>query len=363
MGRILDRANLLFSSVLAICVSIALESAVGGWIHFRFYTPLLLLAVVYVPGTLVLGVLIGHLGNFVTVFQRDYSPLLTCAAMAWSAAQVPVLIAAWTAPSQVILLIGGLSYLYFAALMFFAVRAVFGLENRSAGLVVALSWAPLVGAYFIWAPLSNALRFLASPFFLFYIIYYLGGEFSRLGDTMRSKQNLRRMLEAATMNPHDADAQTQLGLLHLERHQNGEATRRFQNAIAIDPTETDAQYQLGRLAREQGKLDDALKYVTIALKQDEKHRSSEVHRELGAIYLELGKAEEARRELSLYTDRREYDPEGLYYYGRALETLGDKAAARDAYQRAVEAARTAPRYRLRFTARWSRLAQRQLRKL
>jgi tetratricopeptide (TPR) repeat protein len=364
MGRILDRANLLFSSVLAICVSIALQSAVGGWIHFRFYTPLLLLAVVYVPGALVLGVLIGHLGNFGTVFQRDYSPLLTCAAMAWSAAQIPVLIAAWTAgPLQIILVIAGLAYLYFAALMFFAVRAVFGLENRTAGIVVALSWAPLVGAYFVWAPLSTALGFLASPFFLFYIIYYLGSEFSRLGDTMRSRQNLRRMLEAAAINPHDGDAQTQLGLLHLERHQNGEAARRFQNAIAIDPTETDAQYQLGRLAREQGKLDDALKYVTTALKQDEKHRSSEVHRELGAIYLELGKAEEARRELALYTERREYDPEGLYYYGRALETLGDKASARDAYRRAVEAARTAPRYRHRFTARWSRLSQRQLRKL
>ena len=363
MGRILDRANLLFSSVLVICVSIALEYAVGGWVHFSFYTPLLLLAVVYVPGTLVLGLLIGHLGNFGAVFQRDYSPLLTCAAMAWSAAQLPVLLAAWTAPREVLVVIAGLSYAYFAVLMFFAVRAVFGLENRTAAIVVALSWAPLVGARFIWAPLSTALGFLASPFFLFYIIYYLGGEFSRLGDSMRSSQSLRRMLEAAALNPHDADAQTQLGLLHLERHQSGEAARRFQNAIAIDPTETDAQYQLGRLAREQGKLDDALKYVATALKQDEKHRSSEVHRELGAIYLDLGKPEEARSELAIYTDRREYDPEGLYYYGRALETLGDKAGARDAYQRAVEAARTAPRYRLRFIARWSRLAQKQLRKL
>ena len=77
----------------------------------------------------------------------------------------------------------------------------------------------------------------------------------------------------------------------------------------------------------------------------------------------MGKPDEARRELALYTDRREYDPEGLYYYGQTLEALGDKAAAREVYERAVEAARTAPRYRLRFTARWSRLAQKQLRKL
>jgi len=33
------------------------------------------------------------------------------------------------------------------------------------------------------------------------------------------------------------------------------------------------------------------------------------------------------------------------------------------YARAVESARMAPRYRRRFIARWSRLAQKQLRKL
>jgi hypothetical protein len=33
------------------------------------------------------------------------------------------------------------------------------------------------------------------------------------------------------------------------------------------------------------------------------------------------------------------------------------------YARAVEAARTAPRYRRRFVARWSRLAQKQLGKI
>src|SRR6058998_1100205 len=113
MGRILDRANLLFGSVVAICVSVALQYGAGRWLHFSFYTPLLLLAVVYVPGTLLLGVLIGHLGNFGRVFARDYSPLLTCACMAWSAAQLPVVLAAWTAPIEVFAIIAGLAYLYF----------------------------------------------------------------------------------------------------------------------------------------------------------------------------------------------------------------------------------------------------------
>ena len=73
----------------------------------------------------------------------------------------------------------------------------------------------------------------------------------------------------------------------------------------------------------------------------------------------LGRREDARRELAIYVERRPYDPQGLYYYGRALEELGDPRAAREAYAQAVEAARTAPHYRRRVVAGWSRLAQRQ----
>jgi hypothetical protein len=46
-----------------------------------------------------------------------------------------------------------------------------------------------------------------------------------------------------------------------------------------------------------------------------------------------------------------------------LEGLGRPAEARQAYVQAVEAARTAPRYRRPFTARWSRLAQKAEREL
>jgi hypothetical protein len=65
----------------------------------------------------------------------------------------------------------------------------------------------------------------------------------------------------------------------------------------------------------------------------------------------------------VYVERHAYDTEGLFYYGQALEGLGETSAAREMYARAVESARMAPRYRRRFIARWSRLAQKQLRKL
>ena len=362
MSGILDSGSLLFASIAAIALSSALLAG-ADWLPFSFYTPLLVLAVVYVPGLLLLGSLIGRIGGLGAIFQRDYSPLLTCTLMAANAVQIPLVLAAWTAPRNVFLILAGLAAGYFAWLMYFAVRTVFGIDNLVSVGIVGLSWAPLVGAVILWGPLGAGLRFLASPFFLFYLIYYLRSEFGNLGQGLRDRQNFHRMLQASTLNPHDGEAQYQLGLIYQQRHQYTEAIRRFQAAIAIDPTETDAHFQLGRIARAQNRTADALACFETVLKQNEKHASNEGHREIGAVYLTLGRVDDALRELALYTDRREYDPEGLYYYGQALERSGDSDAARDVYKRAVEAARTAPHYRRRFTAKWSRLSQRQLRKL
>ena len=361
MGEILDRGSLLFASVAAVAVGLALHSGPVRF-PFSFYTPLLILAVAYVPGILLLAVPMARLGALGTVFSRDYSTLLTCAAMAWSSAQLPLVLAVWIAPLA-FPLVAAAGYLYFAVLMFFAIRAVFGTENGIAAGIVCLSWIPLVAVFFLAAPLAMILRLLASPFFLFFAFYYLRSEFSNLGHGLRSRQSFHRMMEAAAVNPHDGEAQYQLGLIYQQRRQYTEAIRRFQQAVTIDPTETDAHFQLGRIAWQQGRFPDALARFQTVLKQDERHSLNEVHRELGATYLALGQLEDARRELEIYTGRREYDPEGLYHYGRVLEALGNPAGAREMYTRAVEAARTAPRYRRRFTAKWSRLAHRQMRKL
>jgi tetratricopeptide (TPR) repeat protein len=359
MGAILDRGSLLFASAAVLAATLLLKFTAPG-LPISFFTPLLVLAVVYVPGVLLLATLLGRLGGMGVVFQRDYSPLLTCTAMAFAAAEIPLGLAASFVPVAYLLIA---AVLYFALLMFFAVRTVFGVENGIAAGVVALSWLPLAAAAFFWGPLRFLLGMLASPFFLFFAWYYLGSELSGLGAGLRSRQNFRRMLESATVNPHDGEAQYQLGLIHQQRHQYTEAISRFEKAVAIDPTLTDAHFQLGRIAREQGRLRDALAYFQTVVSHDERHSSSEVLRELGGLYVTARQYADARNELAVYVERRPYDPEGLYYYGQALEGLGDITLARDAYARAVEADRTAPRYRRRYTARWSRLAQKQLGRL
>ena len=363
MSAILDRGSLLSASLSVVAVSFALQYGASNWIRLPFYGPLLVLAVAYVPGILLLCGVLGRLGGFVVSFQRDYSPLLTCTAMAWAAANLPLAVAGWISPPEILLVLAGLAYLYFAVLMFFAIRTVFGAGNGASLAAVLLAWIPLVAAAFLWVPLRFLMGWIASPFFLFFAWYFFAGEFSNLGAVMRNRQHFRRMLETSALNPHDGEAQYQLGLIYQQRRNYTGATERFQNAVRIDPTETDAHFQLGRIARDQGRTDEALREFEIVLQQDSKHSLSEILRELGGAYLAAGRLQDARRQLAEYADRRPYDPEGLYYYGQVLEGLGHPAEARQMYARAVEAARTAPRYRRPFTARWSRLAQKQERKL
>jgi len=251
------------------------------------------------------------------------------------------------------------AYLYFAVLVFFAVRTVFGTGNGTAIVMVAFSWIPLVAAYFLWAPLHLLLSFLASPFILFYAFYFLRGSFGNLGAGLRSRQSYRRNLEAAAINPHDGEAQYQLGLIYQQRRQYTEAIRRFENSVKIDPLQTDAHFQLGRIAREQGRLKDALGYFQTVVNQDERHHQSEILRELAALYLAAHQYEDARQELERFAEKRPYDAEGLFYYGQALEKLGRVKEAREAYERANEAANLAPAYIRRVAGKWGRLARKQ----
>ncbi|MGH9719151.1 MAG: tetratricopeptide repeat protein [Bryobacteraceae bacterium] len=371
MSAILDQASLFYACILMLIGSAILKyvlsasAARAGAGFFEFYSPLLITALFYVPGTILAGTLIGQLGAFRTVFDREYASFLTCTAMAWSAAYLPVsaLLLALRPSLTATLSFLAVATLYFAFLMVTAVRTVFGIDTMPAAGVVALSAIPLAGGLFLYQQFGFVLRWLASPFILYFGYVYFSGEFRGLSDGFRGRQSFRRYLDTCTVNPHDAEAQYQLGLIYQHRRQNAEAIARFRNAVQIDPRETDAHFQLGRIAREQGRLKDALSHFQTVIDQNPRHASHEILREIGGMYNTAREWEHARGELAAYIEYRPYDPEGLYLLGQALENLNRRDEAREMYSRSVEAARTAPRFRRRFTDRWGRLSQKQLGKL
>ncbi len=134
MSEVLDRGSLLFASIAALAVAFVEGSLLPPG-SLSFYVPLLIIAAIYVPGTLAISRLFGY--------SADYGSLLTCAAMAWSASQIPLIAAfallpralwPWFLPPVV---------LYFVILMFFAVRNIFGMHSGAAAGTVALSFVPL----------------------------------------------------------------------------------------------------------------------------------------------------------------------------------------------------------------------------
>ena len=100
----------------------------------------------------------------------------------------------------------------------------------------------------------------------------------------------------------------------------------------------------------------------IFLAHDDKFRQSEIWREIGATYLAAGMHNEALDALRKYTERRPYDPEGLYHLGATLQSLGRTNEACDGFQQCLEAVKTMPYYRRNEVRKWSRLAQQKLRR-
>lgn len=83
----------------------------------------------------------------------------------------------------------------------------------------------------------------------------------------------------------------------------------------------------------------------------------------GAVYLSTGAFDHARSVLERFVESRPYDAEGLCRLGNACVALGEKAKARNIFERCVEAARTAPDHRQREVRPWQREAEKGLRGL
>ena len=202
--------------------------------------------------------------------------------------------------------------------------------------------------------------YLASPFVLYFAYILLGSDLRSLGEGLRARQHLRQQLDIATTNPRDADAQYQLGLIYQQRHQYDEAKRRFERAIEIDGSEVDPVFQLGRIALEEERFDDAIELFRRAAALDDRCCSHEVWRDLGVAYFRSGRWEEARLALTKFVDRRSYDPEGLYWYGKSLLALGRTNEARQQFEQCREAVETMPKNRRRQLAKWKKLSVAEL---
>jgi tetratricopeptide (TPR) repeat protein len=367
------------------------------------FQSLLFIAIIFVPVTALFANLLERRGSFRLVIQQEYASLASTFFYSWAAASVIGLPLAFLAnasgyqaqfvhdsiamsrnalewlqqrkvdiPPEVIaeqlnprtqakILYSMLLLPLFGAGTLLAVREVFRVSILRSLAVMALSTVVTYFAAMLFMPLFGSL--LASPFLLLMLFLLGRGYVSELARSAQARASFKRNLETATLNPADASAHYNLGLIHQHRKELAEARARFQRAVEIDPDEIDAHYQLGRIARAEGRLPDAIKDFQEVVTRNEAHSQYEIWREIGATYLAAGQFNDAREALSRFLSHRQSDPEGLYLMGRAFAGMGRRREAAYSMQACIEAVKTAPAYKYRTEKRWMGEAQQFLKQL
>jgi len=369
-SRIIDHGRLWFALSVAFLVLAGMPGGVFPGPRARIAPGLIQLigaiALAFVPAVILVMTVYRWHESFSVMLRRDYLTLLNCVLLSMAAAFLPLAVLSRLVVFghyQWALALLGASAIYALILVTYCVRTLWGSGLAVAGGAAIVGLAALLAGLAAFLMLGSLMYYLSSPFVLFYAYVLLGSDLRSLGDGLRARQHFRRQLDIAATNPRDADAHYQLGLIYQQRHQYDEAKQRFTRAIEIDGTEAEPVFQLGRIALEEQRCDDAIGLLRRAAALNDKCCSHEVWRDMGVAYLQSGRLEEARLALGKFVDRRSYDPEGLYWYGKNLLALGQVDDAKQQFEQCREAVETMPANRRRQLAKWKRLAVAELRSI
>lgn len=318
----------------------------------RYVVSTVFISAVYVPVALFgLGGFHRHLRAYDTM-RREYRATATVALSSWA-----VVLLLWTIPAAIFAdpfsVTSRLVWSLLPAITFLVPMAVNLAGIEDAGYVLGASAALTATCSLMLLPLALwSSMLLTSPVFVIILFFILRGVFRDWSTTRANRERLQRNLEAATVNPADASAHLNLGLIYQEKGDLDRAFEHFQRAVEIDPTEVDALYQIGRIERERGSLPQAIATFDRVVQIDSDHSAFEIWREIGMTYLAARQYEDARSAFERFLDRRPSDAEGLYHMGVALDALGRRDEAREQMRAVVEAVRTAPMYKYRLERRW-----------
>jgi Flp pilus assembly protein TadD len=329
----------------------------------------LFVAVVYVPFAILIANIFERRAGFSLVIREEYAGVVSCSLLSLAGSLVVTLPAAiligWQSGilegdvvSGYIVLLLVMPLPIFAALMTITIGISFRVGWAAAAVTTLISFLSLPAVFL----LATAANFIcASPFLLLLLLFLLRDRIDEFIGATRSRQAFKQNLEAATLNPADASAHYQLGLIYQKRGEQDAAVASFQRAAEIDPQEVDAHYQLGRIARQQGRLNEAIRHFEHVVQLDSAHSQNEVWRETGLVYYDAGQFQDALEMFDKFLGKRSSDAEARYWRGMTLYKLGRDSEAAQEMQNCVESVRTAPAYKYRFDRRWMNLAENFLR--
>ncbi len=169
---------------------------------------------------------------------------------------------------------------------------------------------------------------------------------------LRTRREISRLKREVMLNPHNAEALSDLGrdLVRLHRHREGvEYLDRALDKMSDIP-ETRFYLGLGYLYLKD--LDRAKEHLEKAVQLDPRYRYGEPYLRLGDYYRDINNLDEALKSYEAFTGIHTSSSEGFFKIGELCLLRGDPEKARGYFQKSIFAFRGSPVHKKRIDRPW-----------
>lgn len=345
--------NSVYSSLESVPYVQAPPSFLESLLSTNLIQILLFFSLVYVPALIALSNLFAGDGLGFTISRAEYTSHVSALFPLWGTLFLIAAPIQWIVPQFLVLGVLSISIgllwliLSIVAYTVWAVREINYIPAAAALGVIVLSWFTLPVFYLL------ATFLLALPFFILLpFVYVFAMRLRELLAVRGSLRDFQQHLHSLTLNPRDADAHYQLGLLHLQRAHLDAAQGYFEQALAVDPQDPDYHYSMGRAFEARGEWPRAMEEYEATYRLNPEYGLGDIFREVGKGYLHTDRLDKAIEFLKFFLERRSSDPEGRYWLAFALRRSGKLDEMRIQLNTILEQARTSPRFFRREKREW-----------
>lgn len=336
----------------------------ASFFQLNLIQALLFLALVYVPAVICLSNAFAGDGLGFSFSREEYQNHVSVLFPLWGTIFLLVTPLYWFGSGFLVLGVVEISVASLALIILMVIYSVWAIKQLNyipfaAALgVFVLSWFTFPVFYLL------TMFFFALPLFIMIPLGYLGLQRARGVLLAKSGEaEFQRHLQSLTVNPQDADAHHQLGLIHLKRGNFTTAQSYFETALKIDPSDADYHYYLGRVFEEMEEWPKALEQYSETYRLNAGYGVGDIFREVGKAYLHTDNVEKAVEFLRFFLETRASDPQGRCWLAVAYQKLGQIDEMGAQLSAILEQARSNPRFFRKENRKWLYRARVLLRQL
>jgi len=334
----------------------------GSLLNYPLFQILLFLLLIYIPAIIVISNAMSGDGLGLSISKQEYQAHASALLPLWGLTFLVAAPLQWLIPHFLIIGVLEISVgmlvrsVLIIVYTLWAIKQLNYLSSMQALGVFALSWFTLPVYYLLTSFL------LALPFFIVIPLVYLGYQWIQGYHASRAgERSYQQHLHALTMNPQDADALYQLGLIYLKRRNLDAARKYFENAMKVDSRDPDYSYWLGRTHELRGDWTRALEQYEETYRLNPEYGLGDIFREVGKAYMHTGRVEKGIEFLKYFLAKRGSDPEGRYWLAVAFQKMDDAEQMRIQLNMIVEQARSNPRFFRKENREWIYRARNMIR--